>query len=1625
MFSLFLLYTNGQAQAPINDNCENAIEIKIPSKGFDLGTYSSTSVDVKLASRQVGERCALELEENGNCVKTVWYKFYIPTTRDVGIKLTQKDSAIPQIFSGFNVYKINDCSYSIDDLSAQLTPLGKFGISGNACLAGGWYLVQVGCKKRASGELWLDLDIRQASNQIYDHYSSPQIANSSTIYFQSNCASITADESTAIQDSLFTKSVWLAIPVSSSTTNISLKQKIESYQKTPKIICRVFYGVVNDDSLKSNKPFLKSESDGTLINLNCPNISTQSNIYVQILVHSETNYFDLLFKIYNTSITDWNQPANAIQTDLMPNIPYTPGKLDFGCLSDLATHSCKNVIPSYFTHPIKNYQKQQLDIDTFKYAGYIVLNVLADGLFKVSFSNQDYQDLRHFSLYQGDIRMSCQLIPLCDSLIYRTSTSSLLCIKPGVYTLVIASRNTNDFIEPRIELNVGIEIPKYIYPKKPEKFADYNPNYRLSFLSEYTSFSKDTSIVISNMRFTGGFIYREMLVTESGEFEVGVPNNIDGYILIFKGQMSEGNLSAIPTLDYSNRYRTSVEISGNSTTTTACMHFSKGYYTIIAWTGFDSKIEKSLPCWIRYNSIYVRPVSICPNNNNTEPQFAHPIRRGLDVLDTIALNGSYTYALPTCRTCNTKSNVKPYISCSKQKNISPNRIYHYHTFYISESASLFMPGSNYEIFKGDIMTDGNIIFDSSKIVSPCTNGMTICNLSGPQVYTLVVFDINLSYIRFAKHRVSVNDFASKPYDFGHLTGTVTAAPIPITCHTNGYKNEPVQNYLSRYGTNYTVPFPDTVGKKRDNQNYKTIYYTFTVSGSSRVIVKPNINGTFSDYYNKTIILKYNGIYHKDFSEVLIDGLDSTFSSMEIVYHKDIGYRNDSAEFYNEGCDENRYFIIFAHKPRVGVYGVEEVVDYGLSLRVVNSSNSNNGDFCNSAISGNYSKAGTYQLKVDNTCHTYGKSIFEETYDPLSKSSWFVIEVDSLEKFNLGIRNISGNGLIKYNVYGGSCNGMTRIASNGDRNAYFQLNCMGKGKYYIQAISSKRINETLTFNVTIEDASNIPCKPYDFKYPIAQFDYKGGCQHNDTIQFRNLSTKGEDMEYSWYLNGKLMSTEMNPVLFRTDPEVLAVNDIRLVALNTAEMLRDTFDIEYIKDTTIYEFKALGPKIIFCNDTMTLSVSTNYSGKINFKWEDFRHIEMSKKQTFRYFFPYSVPWYVSGESDGCYFKDSIFITKPQGLKKYKDTTYCSWSPYVLKNESDFFPMGIYITDPDPYKSKHIYLEPGQSFTIPQSGLYIVEYNINKCYYSDSMNVTILPGARFQRSIDIIYDCNVPSKVLKYSKDQPTKYFWSTGDTTASITATKSGIYRLTGPYSYCSSLDYTVNLTLDKINKDILRDTVVCKYDNFPFKNVLGNNFKVLYKSPNVDTIKMLGPVYRTIRLQRGECFVSDSANTNIFPFAGRTIDSFLCDPNAKFLMTLNGENALSHNWYRNNGTSQYLQINNYGNYPVARKDFYGCKDTLNFNIITNCEFTVFVPNAFSPNLDFTNETFAPFISGKYSKFNMIIFNNWGEVVFKTDNSENWNGQIKGTYTQGVYGYLITVYDEDNKEYLFKGTVTLLY
>ena len=74
------------------------------------------------------------------------------------------------------------------------------------------------------------------------------------------------------------------------------------------------------------------------------------------------------------------------------------------------------------------------------------------------------------------------------------------------------------------------------------------------------------------------------------------------------------------------------------------------------------------------------------------------------------------------------------------------------------------------------------------------------------------------------------------------------------------------------------------------------------------------------------------------------------------------------------------------------------------------------------------------------------------------------------------------------------------------------------------------------------------------------------------------------------------------------------------------------------------------------------------------------------------------------------------------------------------------------------------------------------------------------------------------------------------------------------------------------------------------------------------------------------------------------------------------------------------------------NFLGCADTLVQQIIINDDFAIWVPNAFTPDGDGTNDQF--FVGGTdidTEEFELLVFDRWGEVIFKTNApSESWNG-----------------------------------
>jgi gliding motility-associated-like protein len=116
------------------------------------------------------------------------------------------------------------------------------------------------------------------------------------------------------------------------------------------------------------------------------------------------------------------------------------------------------------------------------------------------------------------------------------------------------------------------------------------------------------------------------------------------------------------------------------------------------------------------------------------------------------------------------------------------------------------------------------------------------------------------------------------------------------------------------------------------------------------------------------------------------------------------------------------------------------------------------------------------------------------------------------------------------------------------------------------------------------------------------------------------------------------------------------------------------------------------------------------------------------------------------------------------------------------------------------------------------------------------------------------------------------------------------------------------------------------------------------------------------------------------------------------------------------------------YKVVAIDVNGCEaeDTVSVEVID--DYTLWTPNAFTPNGDGNNDFFQAFgnLAG-ISKFEVLIFDRWGEKVFESnDTGFQWDGIYKGELMQpGVYVFIIkSTFLDGHREKLKKGSVTLV-
>lgn len=270
-----------------------------------------------------------------------------------------------------------------------------------------------------------------------------------------------------------------------------------------------------------------------------------------------------------------------------------------------------------------------------------------------------------------------------------------------------------------------------------------------------------------------------------------------------------------------------------------------------------------------------------------------------------------------------------------------------------------------------------------------------------------------------------------------------------------------------------------------------------------------------------------------------------------------------------------------------------------------------------------------------------------------------------------------------------------------------------------------------------------------------------------------------------------------------------------------------------------------------------------------------------------------------------------------------------------------------------------------------------------YGDTITIYERPNADF--NIDNLVGC-VPYTVSFNDNSEGgtlLKYVWDFGDGNTSNDPSPFHTYTTPGTYSV-SLMVYTETGCIDT------------SYFSYP-GNVIANPSPTSYFTINPQEMSIYEPIVEVI---------TDPLGT------GETSVLFM-DDGAQY----QNSTIIKHS-YSDTGTFAVT-------YVITNQ--YNCTDTLVKYVRVNPETNIFVPNAFTPDGDGTNEVFLPEITGAL-EYEFLIFDRWGQIVFKTnDMNTGWNGN---KYNSGkimpmdVYTYVINVKDL-NQEFVTKnGTIMLI-
>lgn len=319
-----------------------------------------------------------------------------------------------------------------------------------------------------------------------------------------------------------------------------------------------------------------------------------------------------------------------------------------------------------------------------------------------------------------------------------------------------------------------------------------------------------------------------------------------------------------------------------------------------------------------------------------------------------------------------------------------------------------------------------------------------------------------------------------------------------------------------------------------------------------------------------------------------------------------------------------------------------------------------------------------------------------------------------------------------------------------------------------------------------------------------------------------------------------------------------------------------------------------------------------------------------------------------------------------------------------------------------------------SIPGNPVITTKVDVKNTCYKDT---TVFTPSNMPFLDSLLWDFNDTNSLYKTStNDIPSHIF------------TDTGVYNVSLSWFLCG-LKYSIYKEVSIIKPpkvNLGADTTLCFEDIITLQGPKGS-FDYTWNTGHKDTTLIVDTagIYSLTISIGPKCAESDTIAISYYPklevdFFDSTY--FLCEEDGETLNLTAGSGFATYLWEPGLTANQTYTATKTGWHKVYVTNSKGCEAQDSVQIFTLCDNWLLMPEAFSPNNDLLNDTFAPVFTEVFN-FGIEVYSRWGEKVFESnDPKKGWDGTYKNAFLptdtylwklryQGYYDKVLRTYTKN--------------